>query len=107
MSSSSSKKPNELWPLTTTNNPPVCTIDDQDMNSSDVEEKSNDKKRRRKNQTINIDSDLLVDRYHSTQKSIKIILMLCNIHPMMKVNLIRHILRIMLGKKKMKMKICD
>jgi hypothetical protein len=68
MSSSSSKKPNELWPLTTTNNPPVCTIDDQDMNSSDVEEKSNDKKRRRKNQTINIDSDLLVDRYHSTQK---------------------------------------
>jgi hypothetical protein len=67
MSSSSSRKPNEseLWPLTTMNE---CTIDDQDMNSSDVEQKTNEKKRRKKNQTINIDSDLLVDRYHSTQK---------------------------------------
>jgi len=46
------------------NNP----LDDQEMNFIDIEQKSNDKKRRKTNQTINIDSDLLVDRYHLTQK---------------------------------------
>jgi len=50
------------------NNPPMCTIDEQDINLSDVEEKSNDKKRKKKKKTINIDSDLLIDRYHITQK---------------------------------------
>jgi hypothetical protein len=66
MSSSTSKKLNqsELWPLTTINNPPMCTIDEQDMNLSDAEQKSNEKKKK----TINIDSDLLIDRYHLTQK---------------------------------------
>ncbi len=70
MSSSTSKKLNEseLWPLTTMNNPPLCTIDEQDINSDDVEPKSTDKKRKKKRKTINIDSDVLVDRYHLTQK---------------------------------------
>ncbi len=70
MSSSSSKKPNEseLWPLTTMNNPPICTLDDQDINLNDVEQKSDNKKRKKMNKTININSDVLVDRYHLTQK---------------------------------------
>ncbi|CAF3987873.1 unnamed protein product [Rotaria sordida] len=58
----------ELWPLTTTNNHPNCRIDDQDMNSSDVEQKSNDKKRQKKNKPTIIDTDLLIDRYHLTEK---------------------------------------
>ncbi len=70
MSSSTSKKLNEseLWPLTTMNDSTICIIDDQDMNSSDIEQKWNEKKRQKKNKTINTDSDLLVDRYHLTQK---------------------------------------
>lgn len=71
MSSSSSKKltESELWPLTTMNNPPMCTLNEEDINSNDVEQKSNDKKRTKKvNKTININSDLLIDRYHITQK---------------------------------------
>ncbi|CAF1144378.1 unnamed protein product [Rotaria sordida] len=70
VSSSISKKLNEseLWPLTTTNNHPNCRIDDQDMNSSDVEQKSNDKKRQKKNKPTIIDTDLLIDRYHLTEK---------------------------------------
>jgi len=66
MSSLTSKKSNqsELWPLTTINNPSICTIDEEDINLSDVEQKSNEKKKK----TINIDSDLLVNRYHLTQK---------------------------------------
>ncbi|CAF4596302.1 unnamed protein product [Rotaria sp. Silwood1] len=64
VSSSVSKKLNEseLWPLTTTNNPSICTIDDQDMNS-------NDKKRQNKKKRTIIDTDLLIDRYHITQKA--------------------------------------
>ncbi len=46
------------------NNP----LDDQETNFIDIEQKSNHKKQRKTNQTINIDSDLLVDRYHLTQK---------------------------------------
>ena len=48
------------------NNPPLCAIDEEEGNISDVERKS--KKKRRKKKLIHIDSDLLVDRYHSTQK---------------------------------------
>ncbi len=46
----------------------MCTIDEEDKNLNDVEQKSNEKKRRKKKKMINIDSDLLVDRYRLTQK---------------------------------------
>jgi hypothetical protein len=70
--SSASKKSNEseLWPLTTVNNPPLCAIDEEDVNLNDDEQKANEKKRkkRKRKKLIHIDSDVLVDRYHSTQK---------------------------------------
>jgi hypothetical protein len=72
--SSASKKSNEseLWPLTTVNNPPLCAIDEEDGNLSNNEQKANEKKttrrKKKKKKLIRIDSDVLVDRYHSTQK---------------------------------------
>ena len=44
------------------NNPPLCAIDEED-----VQEEKKDTNGKKKKLT-RIDSDLLVDRYHSTQK---------------------------------------
>ena len=44
---------------------PVCTLDDEEITVHDVELKSNKKNRKKINQ---MDSDILVDRYHLTQK---------------------------------------
>lgn len=55
----------ELWPLTTVNNPPECTFDDPDANLVEMETKSDEQQRK---QTMNVDSDSLVERYHLTQR---------------------------------------
>lgn len=45
------------------NNPALCVIDEEEQDFNDVEQQSKEKKK-----LTRIDSDLLIDRYHSTQK---------------------------------------
>ena len=45
------------------NNPSLCVIDEEEQDFNDLQQQSKEKKK-----LTRIDSDLLIDRYHSTQK---------------------------------------